>query len=196
MFRRRVFANENNNNFIDYNKLLNGKHIYNNIKSKGNNVYDNNYITKDDVLNNVSSYDTYLKLTNYYYKKNNLKKCNMSALSINDGKKSMYNTNANENTTCAKKDDSNTLSLSQLNCQELKNSMYPYGNYKSNCSSNGYVFPSKIKIEECNNGSIQPECYNDNPYYISPYYDVINCNSLCNNTNNLKPLFISSPCTA
>jgi len=228
MCSRRVFANSNCNNFIDYNNSKNGNQIYKNIQSKGNNVNDRNYLVRNNELINILNYEMYLTLTKDYYKRLELNDCNLSPLSINESKKSVLNntvpTNNNNNNDDCKKcsnndcncnnnnngnNSSNCTVFPKLGCDELKNVLYPYGNYKGSCKSYGYVYPSKMRTDVCKNPDTQQNSNNyldHKPCYVSSCYGTVqydngscaSSSSCCKNVTqpaNLKPLFISANTT-
>ena len=117
MCSRRVFANNNDINFSDYNSKIKSDLIFKNIKSKA-------------CTSTVS-------------------KCN-APYSINDAKKSYlcYNDIISHIDTCSY--CSSCKNNSEIyKCKEIKNILYPYGNYIENCSNNTclYNIPDFSQLE-------------------------------------------------
>ena len=126
MYSKRVFSNKKDINFIDYNNKKKYKEIYQNLRSKESVSTSNNLLlTRDNILD----YQTFLNLTRKY-----LKECasysSTSPCSINDGKTSYicYNqmlSHINDCDYCCKCKNIDKI----CECTELKNILYPYGNY-------------------------------------------------------------------
>jgi hypothetical protein len=157
MYSKRVFSNNNNINFIDYNNIKKGEEIYKNIHSKGNYVNDKNYLIMNNELKCVLDYDTFLNLTRTYFRHSGSTNDNNSPCSINDGASSFicYNKILSHITDCDY--CYNCKDIDKIcECKEIKNILYPYGSYiKSDKNlhqygSNDFNFPVKLKFQNCN----------------------------------------------
>jgi hypothetical protein len=161
MYSKRVFSNNNNINFIDYNNIKKGEEIYKNIHSKDNCVNDKNYLIKDNELKRILDYDTFLNLSRTYFRHSRHSRTtihNNSPRSINDEARSFicYNkilSHINDCDYCCNCKDIDKI----CECKEIKNILYPYDSYiKSDKNldqydDTGFSFPVKLKFQNCNN---------------------------------------------
>jgi hypothetical protein len=169
MCSRRVFANNNNINYIDYYSSLNGQSMYKNLKSKGSNVNDINYKVINNQITNFLDYQTFLNITKAYFRQYGIVEKSYSApYSINDSKTSFlcYNqllSHIKDCDFCCKCKNITKI----CDCKDVKNILYPYGNYieqtytQNDYSIKDFNFPVKLQINnnnECNNLQCNGTC--------------------------------------
>jgi hypothetical protein len=171
---KRVFSNNSNINYSNYNQNKNGVEILKNIKQKNNIDQQNNTNKLNDNLNKFGSYNEYITLSKSYYKYVYDGKCSKNATT------NLYNSNISY------KD------IDYFNNNFCKNNiLYPYGAYNADNELN-MQFPYRLDLnkwckskQNCEgNQKYENEnvCYKENICYKNT------CKSrLCKNP---KPLFI------
>lgn len=116
--KKRLFANSNEMNFVDYIKNKSGVEILKNTKSKIGN----------QELTYFFSYNDFINLTKVFFRYLNKNKCVTTAvpISLNDTNTSfiLIQEHMNHCSFCKDYD-----SLCSLDCHELKNILYPYENF-------------------------------------------------------------------
>jgi hypothetical protein len=174
---RRVFSNNSNINYTDYNCRINGDEIYKNILSKGAYVNDRAYSVVNNEISSILDYQTFLKLTRAYLRKLSINRpIHFTApASINEAKTSFI---------CYKqllshlKDCDNCCNCKNISeayeCKEFLNILYPYGNYEEN-TDGCFQFPTKLhavhvhnKCESQNKKFLDCACCNDHSKSTKP----------------------------
>jgi len=155
MCSRRVFSNDRDLNFSEYNTIIKGEQIYKNIKSKGSNIRDNNYTIVNDQAVTFLDYQTFLTLTKTYFKYY-VPPWSFPQVpySINGAKNSylLYNTTLTHINSCEY--CSNCEHNCEIyDCNKLQNILYPYGSlFKEYMKPEAaFAFPAKLNFSRCNN---------------------------------------------
>ena len=161
--RRRIFSNENDLTFNEYLSSKKGIEILKNLKFNNKKNRD----VKIDNNNNIISYLSYndfLTLSKSFFKNTYKNEINCNApFSLSDAKSSYIcydkiNKHIEYCNDCKKNTDINNLCA----CKEIKNILYPYGNY--NAIENQLIFPKKINLNK----------------WCSSCKNVKNCDCNCN----------------
>ena len=155
-----MFAHTNQINFNDYLKNKKGIEILKNIKSKN---------TTNRQLSHFFSYDLFITLTKTYFKFYNKKKCPNISIPTN-----IYNSNTSfifyKNTLIHLRncDHCNYCTdITQLyECNELRNILYPYGNYiETNMNNENIYLHSRFNLDKwCKEAA--PNCNKDIDYLL------------------------------
>jgi len=191
--KQRVFSTSESINYNDYLKKKSGQILLNNIKKKN----------KDACVNKFLNYQEFLNMSKSYY----------SFLPPSDDKinwlTNMYNTNqsfifysvllehVNSCSYCSSTKE--TLSLSNIKCNQLLNILYPYGITKDIKESNFY-FPTSLNLKNwCshskkdnvkNLGENFIDCEIINNFPIKNLKESSSCGTKYNLCKNTNPLFI------
>jgi len=189
MCTRRVFANNNNLTFTDYNCAIKGQQIYLNLRSKGCNVDDRTYKVKHNEIVNFLDYDTFINITRTYFRHYGPANCSFNApASINEAKESFlcYKqllSHIKDCDYCCK-----CKNITQIcDCKDVKNILYPYGNYfnkpytLNDFSDKDFKFPIKLQFNqcsECHTAGCHGECRKLVPICNEASYDC-GPNSCC-----------------
>jgi hypothetical protein len=124
----RIFSKSNDLSFNDYIKNIKGKTILSNLKT--NNSNNRSIRTNNNKIVSYLSYNDFLVITQTFYKFSNLKKNYKPPQKIIDLKTSFifYNKFLNHIKDChfCK---TNSIETFFENCKEIKNILYPYGEY-------------------------------------------------------------------
>ena len=141
--KNRVFSNDHDVDYHEYLQNKNGIEIIKNIKSKNKNLSMHYFI----------NYQQFITLTKAYYKFIDLEKCNSYALA------SLFQSNTsfityqqwinhiNKCNHCHYQKNDIFNIYNNDHCKELKQILYPYGEYISNYISNIY-FPSNLDLNK------------------------------------------------
>jgi len=171
----RVFSNNKDLSFNNYLRNKSSETVLVNLKSKNKNYYNNNVTIKDSKIINYLNYNDFLNLTQTFYKLSNYKSTYKSPIKIIDLKTSFlfYNKFLNHIQVC---DFCKTNNIQNIftNCKEIKNILYPYGEYSS------YEINSKLSTVDLNNWCHKCFDFNNDKNTINE--DFFNNNN--NNNNN------------
>ena len=170
MSNRRVFANNNNLNFNDYNRCIKGQQIYKDISQRGPNYRDKDYYLVNNELTKFLDYDTFLNLTKTFYRYNGPYQDSYYApSSINEGKNSFlsYKQLLSHIKDCDYCCHCKNI-LEVCECKEAKHYLYPYGNFHQ--EKDVFKFPTRLNVschEDCGCDS-PPSYYKESPKKLVP----------------------------
>ena len=172
MSHRRVFANNNNLNFNDYNRCIKGQQIYKDISNRGPNYRDKDFYLVNNELTKFLDYDTFLNLTKTFYRYNgHHNESYYAPSSIEEGKNSFLYykqllSHIKDCDYCCQ--CKNILEVCQ--CKDAKNYLYPYGNFNQEKAI--FKFPVRLNVasqEDCDCDSYHPrEYYKEEPKKLLP----------------------------
>ena len=155
--RRRIFSNETDISFDEYLSSKKGIEILKTMKNQLKN--NRNVRIENNNIISYLSYNDFLNLSKTFF--NNVNKINTNCntpFSISNAKTSYIcyekiNTHIKNCSLCKNNTDVNSL----CNCKEIKNILYPYGNY--NTTEKQLFFPNKINLNEwCNSCKNNKKC--------------------------------------
>ena len=132
---KRVFTQNKNISFKDYNNNLNNQTVLKSSLTHGDYYRDNSLIIKNDAITNFSDYLTFLGVSKAYFRRYIDKKEVTSPDTIYEATKSVicYDNNCN--------------------CYGCINpNLYPYGKYKT--KKEKFIFPSKLPLPDNKEGCI------------------------------------------
>lgn len=162
----RVFTQNNNISFIDYNNYLKSNAMLNNSLTHGRNYKGNNLVIVNNEFINFLNYDTFFNISKGYFRRFvDSPEC-VPPITVNEGKKSsvFYETN-------------DTTDYCLQNAQVL----YPHGKYINKKESFSFLTKLIIPDNKCSN-----ICNNND--YNNNYNKYINPNYYCKNTNTILKL--------
>ena len=159
---KRVFANNNDINYIEYMNKLKGEEIYKSVLNKYPENKYNLFNIKENELTNFINHETLLNITKTFYKYNQPYEHydeEHPPTSINDGTKShieycVLQSHIKDCDYCCK-----CKNITEIyECNELKNYLYPYGSSKLRQPIFKYPIPLKLDKEECNYTPVYQLC--------------------------------------
>jgi hypothetical protein len=189
MSHRRVFANNNNLNFNDYNRCIKGQQIYKDISNRGPNYRDKEFYIVDNELTKFLDYDTFLNLTKTFYRYNGSHQDSYYApSSIDEGKKSFlyYKQLLSHIKDCDYCCQCKNI-LQVCECKEAKNYLYPYGNFHE--EKQIFKFPTRLNVacqEDCSFEN--REYYREEPKKLVPICSEPSYKPCCNKSSCEIPL--------
>lgn len=204
MTPRRVFANNNNIDYIDYYAILSGQAMYKNIKSKGSNQNDVNYKVYKNEIIQFLDYQTFLNISRAFFRQYGPVQTSFYApYSINDAKTSFlcYRQLLSHIKDCDYCNKCKNISKI-CDCKDVQNILYPYGNmvstnYSNDYSDKDFKFPIKLQLFspclECNNNcngeckKIVPICSEYSNNEIGKRGCIDKCAKKCNDFNCYNP---------
>jgi hypothetical protein len=163
----RIFSKNEDLSFNDYIKYKKGKTILTNLKTNNNNNNNNN-----NKIISYLSYNDFLTITQTFYKFSNLKKNYKPPQKIIDLKTSFifYNKMLNHIQHC-ESCNVNTNNNNFINCKEIKNILYPYG---ENFTYEIYAKMASVDLDYwCNKKCVQ-NIYCENPSVNSTHENPSN----------------------
>jgi hypothetical protein len=149
MTSRRFFSNNDTKTFDEYLREKKSAHILKSLKENNEtNFRTRDIIIQDKKIKYYFSYRNFIDLINMYFKNVHKKLQCKAPMSINDSKRGfkcyeIIKNHISECSFCQNVSDIHFFSR----CKEIKDILYPYGNYIDNKSS-CIQFPGKIDLNE------------------------------------------------